>query len=506
MNGAVLYTRVSTAEQAKDNNSLAVQEQRLRDYCKHNGLKIIRAFEDAGESARTTERPQFQAMLAFCRQNKKQISHLVVCNLSRFSRDVADTALTVATLESLGIKLVSVDEPVINETAVGKLSRNILASFGQFFSDDLSEKTRYRMRAAVNEGRFVWVAPIGYQNQQREKGQEARIIVDPERGPLVRNAFELMASGRYATGDAVLRAVTAMGLVTRKGNSLTKQSFARMLQNPIYAGWIVTGELKVRGTHDPLVSDELFQQVQDKINGKSSPHKQVSEDFPLRGFARCSSCEKNLTAGWAKGRKDKYARYWCWTKGCGAIGISSGELERHWLVVLSRMQPTAKLIAMLPEIAARQWETRKVRIGKDAEMLSKRLADQTTLNQKLITAKLNGEITPEDFQTMKASIATETERINEQISALDSERSTMKDLMQQANMQVVDLVDAWQKANVNQKQELARGLFPEGLLFSMESKFFEPRNVRLTNMSFRWLDENPPEGIPVLDVGVPDGI
>ena len=329
---------------------------------------------------------------------------------------------------------------------------------------------------------------------------------DPERAPLVRKAFELIASGSYTTGDAVLKLITGMGLTTRKGRPLTKQSFARMLVNPLFAGWVVSGEVRVRGNHEPLISEELFQTVQDRLNGKSSPHKRLNADFPLRGFVRCAQCGKKLTAGWAKGRAERYARYWCWTKGCGAVGISKDELERDWVSLLASMEPTVELLAQLPEIAAREWQARKLRIGKDVETLSKRLADQSTLNQKVITAKLNGEISQEDFQTMKASIATETENIKEQITALDSERSTMQDLMQQAQVQLLDLVAAWRNADVNQKQELANSLFADGLVFSHKRMFFEPANVAVTDLFRGFLEDFAAGKYADSYVGVPDGI
>ena len=58
---------------------------------------------------------------------------------------------------------------------------------------------------------------------------------------------------------------------------------------------------------------------------------------------------------------------------------------------------------------------------------------------------------------------------------------------------------------MNQRQEMAKGRFPEGLLLP-RPKFFEPRNERITSMQIRWLEANPPEGIPILDVGAGDGI
>lgn len=135
-----------------------------------------------------------------------------------------------------------------------------------------------------------------------------------------------------------------------------------------------------------------------------------------------------------------------------------------------------------------------------------RLADQNTLNQKLIVAKLNGEISQQDFQTMKDSISEETERINAQISALDAEKSTLQDLMQQAQTQLVDFVTAWRKANVNQRQELARGLFPEGLVYSHENKFFELENTTLKQMTSRLLDDLEAEEKGMSPIGAGDGI
>src|SRR5262249_14704655 len=154
-----------------------------------------------------------------------------------------------------------------------------------------------------------------------------------------------------------------------------------MLSNPIYTGWIATGGERIRGNHDPLITDELFQAVQQRLNGKSRPHKKLNEDFPLRGVVRCAKCSAPLTAAWAKGRGKHYPRYWCWTPKCRAVGISRDELEAQFASLLSRMQPTAQLLAELPERASAHWQERKKRIADTARNLNSRLTDQRTLNQ-----------------------------------------------------------------------------------------------------------------------------
>ena len=97
-------------------------------------------------------------------------------------------------------------------------------AFNQYFSDSLSERTQYRMRAAVKAGRFVWRAPIGYVNSK--SGAGSTINPDLKRAPLVRKGFELMATGSYHADD-VLRSITALGLRTMKDMPLPRQTMAR---------------------------------------------------------------------------------------------------------------------------------------------------------------------------------------------------------------------------------------------------------------------------------------
>ncbi len=111
------------------------------------------------QSARTAdERPQFQKMLAYCRKNHKNISCVVVSDLSRFARNVADQGASIAELKRLGIKTISVDEPMVDSTSAGKLAANMLGA-SIIIHDSLSEKTKFRMQAAVKAGRFVGVLP-----------------------------------------------------------------------------------------------------------------------------------------------------------------------------------------------------------------------------------------------------------------------------------------------------------------------------------------------------------
>jgi hypothetical protein len=117
-----------------------------------------------------------------------------------------------------------------------------------------------------------------------------------------------------------------MGLLTEKGNRFSKQFFAKILRNPIYAGWIAYKPLgeRYKGDFHPLVTQELFDQVQRKLSGNptSVGRRKGQHDFPLRRFVRCARCGKPVTGGWARGRwGNRYAYYYCREKCSGVITL-----------------------------------------------------------------------------------------------------------------------------------------------------------------------------------------
>lgn len=508
MPGAVTYCRVSTAEQADQANNLATQQRKVEDRCEQDGLPIIKTFTDAGESARTTDRPQFQAMMAYCRAHKSKVSHVVFADLSRLARNVADQSTTLATLKTLGITPISCDER-IEDSAAGKLAVNLLGVVNEFFSDSLSERIRYRMAAGVKEGRWLWLAPIGYLNVKNGNGSSG-LQVDPKRADLIRKAFELVASHSY-TLEEVLRRVRLLGLKTRRERPVTKQTLSRALRNPVYAGWVVSGDAKVKGLHQPLVSQDLFDAVQDALNGKTATgapappvvHKKVNDDFPPKGFVKCAGCEKKLTAGWAKGRKESYPRYWCWNPKCPAkVGASRDEIEKAFVRILGMLEPTQEFLLRLPEIAKAYWAHRLERITIERRQLSNRLAENKTLNQRILLQKVNGELSPEDFAMLKETVNQQKAEAEAQLAQLDAESKTMEGLLEETRKNIVDLAKAWKNGSVQQRQELAFSLYPDGLVYSRETRYFEPRNLLLMQAMREMFDEI----LTGKNIGAGDGI
>jgi len=381
---AVIYCRVSTKEQTK-NSSLPVQEKACREYCHREGHEVAAIFVDEGESAKTIDRPKFKELLAFCRQKRNGVGVVVVNSISRFARDNYSHFAVRTLLSRLNITLRSVSEP-IDDSPTGKLVEGILSTIAQFENDDKAVRTKKGMKEAVERGTWPFPTTLGYQKIPQENGR-SRVAHDPDSAPLINQAFELFATGRYERAE-VLRIVTAAGLRSKKGKKLSQQSFSNMLKNPFYAGKLVVGqwETDCKGAFEPIVSNETFVLVQSILSGRrpGSTHRRRSHpDFPLRHFVSCGACERPLTASWSKGRTKPYAYYHCANGSCKSRNIPKTLLEDEFLRLIEQLQPKAEYLDLFREIVLDVWRQRQSEAIKLAASLQSRVDDLKVKRQRV---------------------------------------------------------------------------------------------------------------------------
>ena len=485
-NGAVLYVRVSTDEQANGSQNLSHQEQRCRDFCMREGLQVVAVFVDPGESARSADRPEFQKMLAFCKKQRREVRCVVVQDLSRFARNLLDQVQTMGDLMSVGVSLRSTYESNIDETAAGKLSANIFGTFNQYFSDALSEKMQGRTRQAVAAGRFPWRAPLGYVNVGGKDA--ANIKPDPERAPHVRRAFELMATGQY-TKSAVLKIVTDEGLTTARGKPLSAQTFQAILRNQLYAGWVTLPSDEnfepVRGLHEPIISQKTFDRVQAILDGRTpsaSPKRKFNPALPLKCLVHCEACGTPLTGGFAKGRNKMYRRYWCRKKGCRAVKLSSAKLEAEFVEYLGRISVNPDIVSIFPKVAAKVWADSQGDWERNSKRLAARLEDQKKLKDELLKAKLRGEVSQADYEQANAAFSADIASAAEQLQASTVDGATMEAFIQFAELSLLDIAGTWQMASPENRQRVQNLLFEGGLHYSSENGILNRSNTSLFSM------------------------
>jgi site-specific DNA recombinase len=316
---AVLYVRVSSKEQ-EQGFSIPAQRKLLTDYAAQQGLKIVREFEDV-ETAKRAGRTAFGEMVTFLRDASNACRILLVEKTDRLYRNIKDWV----TIDELKVEVHFVKEGVTlseDSRSSEKFMHGIKVLMAKNYIDNLGEEVRKGMLEKARQGHWPSVAPIGYLNSPVTR----RIEPDPERAPLVAQLFEWYASGQLSL-KAITKKAAAAGLTNRSsGHPLVKAKIHQTLQNPIYCGefqWL--GET-YQGQHQPLISRELFEQVQRVFEAANHP-KHTKRQHAFAGLVTCALCGCALTGELKKGR---YTYYHCtgYRGPCGNTYIREEELAR----------------------------------------------------------------------------------------------------------------------------------------------------------------------------------
>lgn len=302
---AVMYLRVSSKEQEAEGFSIPAQRRLLEDYAVRHGVRVVEVYEDV-ETAKRTGRKNFQAMIEYLRAHP-EVRHILVEKTDRLYRNFKD--YVVLDELKLDIHLVKENE-LLNEGSRShqKLVHGFKVLMAKNFSDNLSEEVTKGMTEKAEGGDFPVKAPAGYLNDRNGKA----IVLDPERAPLVRRAFELYASGDYSLAD-IRKMLIGEGYTQRNtGRPPARSNIEQMLKNPFYHGEFRWQGRLYKGNHQPLVSRDLFERVQLVIAGKK-PGVFQDRQFAYGQMMTCAHCGCVITA---EIKKERYVYYRC-TNGKG---------------------------------------------------------------------------------------------------------------------------------------------------------------------------------------------
>lgn len=180
----VIYTRVSSKEQADNNTSLESQKRLCEEYCKKNGFTIKTYFGGTYESAKGDERKEFKKMLEYVRKNKS-IDSILVYSYDRFSRSGSNAAFLSQKLQKVGVKVNAVSQQIDTSSPSGRLHRDMLYLFSQFDNELRKDKVITGMFENLRKGYWVSQAPFGYTNKNRkEKAKNHKYEIN-EQGELL---------------------------------------------------------------------------------------------------------------------------------------------------------------------------------------------------------------------------------------------------------------------------------------------------------------------------------
>jgi DNA invertase Pin-like site-specific DNA recombinase len=230
---------------------------------------------------------------------ERRFEVVLVYHTSRFARNQSEARRYKALLrDRLGIRVVSVTQPIGDDPSDPSffLAESIHEMFDEYYSVSLSFWTRTGLREKARQGHLVGSLPWGYV-RDRDSGVA---VPDTDRAELVRELFE-----RYTTGHESDRSLAewlnARGARTAKARAFGKDTVREMLVNAAYCGYVCglrSKDRSVRGLHEPLVSEELFDRVQEIRAWRTRVLKpgKPSEEYLLRKLLYCERCAHACTA------------------------------------------------------------------------------------------------------------------------------------------------------------------------------------------------------------------
>lgn len=456
-----MYIRVSTDEQADKGYSQRDQEERLRKYCDHNGIRIRHVvFED--HSAKSFNRPAWQKLLQVLKREKARTSLVLFTKWDRFSRNAGDAYQMISTLRRLGVEPQAIEQPLDLTVPENKMMLAFYLAAPEVENDRRALNVIRGMRKAKKEGRWMGAAPIGYKNKITESGVKYIGPVEPA-ASIVRWVFEELATGRFNTQQV-------WKMAREKGLKCQKNNFWLFIRNPVYCGKIFLARYEdeescfVQGVHEPLISEDIFNRVQEVLDGRGRTYRPKAEahgDFPLRGYLLCPECGKKLTASKSKGRNAYYAYYHC-TLGCRHR--TKADLAHD--IILQELRKYTPLQAFKSLYRGLILEAFHTEASEQVDARKKVLREISDFEQRISRARdlvATTKIEPEDYREMKKTYSANIEKLEAKLNSL-SAKTDVEGLLKEGLEQLMQLDYCYEKGNVREKRMLIGSIFPENLV------------------------------------------
>ena len=317
-NKCVLYCRVSSKEQEETGYSLPSQEKLLNDYAQRKSLEVLKVFSVAESASGSKQRKVFAEMMVFIDKNK--VTNLLCEKVDRLTRNLKEAVVANEWVDSNSDRQIHFVKQnlVIHKNAKSdeKFRWDIEIVLAKKFISNLSEEVKKGQKEKIAQGWLPTRPPVGYKTIG-EKGHKIHII-DKEKSSIIQKMFELYYSGNYST-HALVDVMYKEGLRNASDKIIGKSVIYELLTNPFYCGQIVWNGQVTEGKHEPIITKDLFNSVQEKLNRKFKVPTYTKHLPVFKAKIDCIGCGGTVTWEIQKGhwyghcnhyRKCKEKKWW----------------------------------------------------------------------------------------------------------------------------------------------------------------------------------------------------
>lgn len=485
---ALLYCRISGRKQDKEGSGLSSQEHRCRQYAEAKGYHVAQVFPDiksgGGDFMR---RPGMVALLKYLDDHPYEQFVVIFDDLKRYSRDVEFHLR----LRRLMIERNAIRECLnfnFEDSPEGKFTETISAAAGEYEREAMGRQNKQKAIARMEQGYCVQsVPPLGLAYEKHPSGGKVLGKVEPY-ASIIKEAMVGFATGRFSSQVEVTRFLNDNPqFPTRSAaGEVMQETVVKMMRQRLYAGIVGRPSWGVsyrKGKHAPIISIEMFQRIQDKLDRRvyAPMRKDTGHDFPLRGAVTCSCCNEKLTAGWSKGKYKKYPYYFCRNKECERYGktIPRKKIEDQFETLLAELQPSQSLVKVATVMFNDLWEAQLKQTGEIRKSLIKDMkAIEFKIDQvvdSIVEAK-NPRVV-KAFENRIEKLEQEKLVLQERQENMDKPTTSMGELLELSLRFLSNPCKIYETGKIELQKLVLKLAFPSHLEYCRENGFRTPKTT-----------------------------
>ncbi len=460
----VVYVRVSDEKQV-DGYSLDSQTELCAKKAEELGYVVSKTFREEGVSAKTTDRPELQELLKYCKTKENKISAVFVYSYSRFSRNTVNFLTLKMVLSKSGIEVISYTEPG-GDSPEATFITTILAAKDQYENETRARTVSNSLRKRFLEGHITARPPFGYL-MIKENGK-SHAIKDPNTFPILQNFWYRIVEEKLSL-DVVAQELNKIGVKSIQNKRFTAKSLSLIFSNKFYMGILVSEKYgETPGLHEPMIDEEVFYQVRQIIKGRQpfcKKHAKLREDFALRGILVCPDCQNKtmMTSSWVR---QLYPTYYCQSRKVHLIrSFKRDVVEKEFLKLLAKIKFTEKHMQHLAEMLKEKYAAKYQQLNISQDKIREDI-EALKLAKKIARKKnVEGLYTDEEYLEMKdeyqSLIAVKESLLSEKkidITKIDT-------ILEFVSYFMSHLDQVFIKASPEGRLAIASSIFPDGVIF-----------------------------------------
>ena len=477
-----MYVRVSTEEQRDFGYSIDAQIREINDYCERRNLKIIDIYNDAGHSAKDLNRPEMERMIKDIKNGK--INCVISMKVDRLTREGYDGQWFLRFCKEYDCALIFLQENYDINTPEGEMGYGLSLLFGQRERRLISQRTTNAFEEAIKQGKYPNRAPMGY-----TKNSDKKLEVDLVEAEIVKEVFELYASGKNAT---------EVGTIMKNNNRYLKNNgiwnatkVSRIISNPIYIGTLSWGRYHRKDGKETIIENHspaiISKELWDKCQKQYDKYKHGNYGKNIHIFHRiikCPECNNLMNSYYTVKHQNKHLKYnyyvRCKNKSCKKYGVSysANKIEKELVGLLNDLSSLAiinKYCINYPKIDNK----------KELDSIKGTITKLKNSENKLLELLLSNELDQDTIISKMNTITAERKNLEKKKDKLESGPSIKynKDLETLYEQKSIDDIKGinpiWNLLNREAKKDLISDMI-DSIVISVDEK----HNVTIDHIDF----------------------